>query len=139
MKIQAKHSNFVMPEISTVGSAGYDILMPEAGTIKPHETKKVGLGFAAEVPLGYAALLLPRSSAAKAGIALANTVGLIDSDYRGEWIAAIRLEKDLEFRWDALDRLFQFILVPIITPELVQVDSLLVTQRGEGGFGSTGR
>lgn len=139
MKIEAKHPNFRMPAIGTVGSAGYDLAMPEAGSLKPHETKKIGLGFAAEVPVGYAALLLPRSSAGAEGIALANTVGLIDSDYRGEWIAAIRMEKDLEFRWEAGDRLFQFILVPIHKPVLELVDSVETSKRGEGGFGSTGK
>ena len=139
MKIQAIHPNFRIPAIGTIHSAGYDLAMPEAGSIKPHETKKVGLGFAAEVPEGFAALLLPRSSAGAKGIALANTVGLIDSDYRGEWIAAIRMEKDLEFRWEAGDRLFQFILVPVYKPLLFLVDSVSDSDRGTGGFGSTGK
>lgn len=139
MKIQAIHPLFRMPAIGTIHSAGYDLAMPEAGILKAHETRKVGLGFAAEVPEGYAALLLPRSSAGAKGLELMNTVGLIDSDYRGEWIATMHMKKDAEFRWISGDRLFQFILVPIHKPLLELVDSVSDSDRGTGGFGSTGQ
>lgn len=106
------------------------------GTI-PH---MVGLGFAAEVPIGHVALLLPRSSAgAKKGLELRNTCGIIDSDYRGEWKACLRLKDGGELRWEAGDKLVQFILVPVSMPELELVDSVAVTERGDGGFGSTGK
>lgn len=142
MNIQQIHPSAVLPSTGTVGSAGYDIHMPEAGVIFPGETKKIGLGFAAEVPAGYAALLMPRSGAGSKGVCLANTMGLFDSDYRGEWIAAIHLDAEVAnkpIEWEAGERLFQFFLVPIIKPALVMVGTVEKTDRGSGGFGSTGK
>lgn len=100
----------------------------------------VPLGFAAEVPVGHVALLLPRSGAgAKHGLALNNTVGVIDADYRGEWKACLRVKNTLPLSWEAGERLLQFVIVPVTTPELQVVESLETTERGEGGFGSTNK
>ncbi|WP_460989809.1 dUTP diphosphatase, partial [Staphylococcus aureus] len=83
-------------------------------------------------------MLLPRSGVgAKAGVRLRNTCGVIDSDYRGEWMAVISTDRE-PFRWAAGDRLLQMVLVPVGTPELQLVEELSETNRGEGGFGSTG-
>ena len=140
MNIKPLHQNFKMPTRGTDLAGGYDIYMPEAGTVRAcaAEGVMVGLGFAAEVPVGYVALLLPRSSAGvKLGVALNNTVGVIDADYRGEWKACLRVHNHNFVGWEAGDRLIQFLLVPVGTPELVLVESLSDTLRGEGGFGST--
>lgn len=141
MKIKALHPEFRVPVRSSVAAGGYDLFMPEDGNILPgaRTGKAVPLGFAAEIPPGYVALLLPRSGAgAKHGVSLNNTVGVIDSDYRGEWVANLRIRNDQAFHWRAGDRLLQFILVPVATVNLMLVTELDTTERGTGGFGSTG-
>ena len=140
MNIKKLHPNFKMPTRGTEHAGGYDLYMPEAGVLMPGATygQMVPLGFAAEIPVGYVALLLPRSGAgAKHGVSLNNTVGVIDADYRGEWMACLRMKNGIPHRWEAGDRLIQFVLVPAHTPELVLVEELDTTVRGEGGFGST--
>jgi dUTP pyrophosphatase len=114
------------------------LYMPEAG-IASGVSQVFGLGFAAAIPEGFVALLLPRSgTGAKFGLELNNTCGVIDSDYRGEWKAALRTKDGRPFRWEADDRLLQALIVPVATVDLVQVEDLDETERGEGGFGSTG-
>jgi len=142
LNIKQLHPNFKMPTRGTDQAGGYDIYMPEKGSMMPGATygQMVPLGFAAEVPVGYVALLLPRSGAgAKHGVSLNNTVGVIDADYRGEWMACLRLKNGLPHRWEAGERLLQFILVPVGTPELQLVEELGSTARGDGGFGSTNK
>ena len=139
MNIKKLHSGFIMPTKGTDRAGAFDIYMPEPGLINGY-TQMINLGFSAEVPSGHVALLLPRSSAgAKNGVELNNTCGVIDSDYRGEWKAAMRTKSTLQFSWNAGDRVLQFIIVPIANVELVLVDELDYTERGTGGFGSTGK
>lgn len=145
MQFKALHPNFQLPTKGSYSAGGYDLYMPEAGNIKPSDDagqnhKFVNLGFAAEVPRGYVALILPRSGAgAKHGIELRNTCGVIDADYRGEWIATIKTKEGHEFGWAAGERLLQFILVPVATVTPVLVDELTETARDTGGLGSTGK
>lgn len=141
MNIQPLHTNFKCPTRGTDRSGGFDIYMPEPGVLERDvKGQMVPLGFAAEVPTGHVALLLPRSGAgAKHGVSLNNTVGVIDADYRGEWMACLRLKNHQPLTWEAGERLLQFVLVPVTTPELQIVDSLEDTDRGEGGFGHTGQ
>lgn len=141
MQIKALHPNFKMPVKSTSGSGAFDLFMPEAGTIESRDGEGyfARLGFAAAVPEGHVALILPRSGkGAKDGVSLNNTVGVIDSDYRGEWIACLRLRNTGLLNWEAGERLLQVLIVPVSSPELIQVDELSDTERGAGGFGSTG-
>lgn len=141
MNIQPLHPNFKVPERSTDQAGAYDVFMPEKGSLT-HGNEKgemIPLGFAAEVPLGYVALLLPRSGAgAKQGIALNNTIGVIDSDYRGEWMACLRKHDTGYSEWEAGDRLLQFLLVPVGMVNFNIVEELSTTERGVGGFGHTG-
>ena len=139
MKIQARHSNFIMPTRGSHHAGGYDIYMPEGG-VANGKVLICGLGFAAEVPEGYVALILPRSGAGFTfGVEVNNTCGVIDSDYRGEWKAAIRTKDGNPYSWSAGDRVLQFLLVPVMKPDLEQVEELSETLRCEGGFGSTGK
>lgn len=134
-------SDFIPPKQSTEGSAGYDIFMPEDGHIAYSETIKVNLGFASAIPKGHVALIFPRSGVgSNKGLELNNTCGIIDSDYRGEWIAALKL-KNLytTYKWKKGDRLLQFVVVPVPQLEMEITDSLDKTDRGEGGLGSTGK
>lgn len=152
MNIEGLHPNFQLPVRSSELAGGYDLYMPEAGRIGEFweratsedepEVKpvKVALGFAAEVPVGHVALLLPRSSTgAKHSVELENTCGVIDADYRGEWFAFMGTKNGMPFEWEAGERVLQYILVPVATPELTLVDSVAKTARGTGGVGSTGR
>lgn len=146
MQFLQLHPNFQLPTKGSYSAGGYDLYMPEAGHVKErpsdlseHHTM-VGLGFAAEVPAGYVALILPRSGAgAKHGIELRNTCGVIDADYRGEWMVAVKTKEGQSFGWAAGERLFQYILVPVGKSEPVLVDQLTETARYIGGFGSTGK
>ena len=139
MDIKSLTSAFIMPTKASDKAGAFDIFMPTAGSVSG-ESQLIGLGFAAAVPDGHVALLLPRSSSgAKHGLELNNTCGVIDSDYRGEWKAAMRTKSGTPFSWQAGDRVLQFLVVPIANVSLNQVDDLDETKRGEGGFGSTGQ
>jgi dUTP pyrophosphatase len=139
MRIKALHNNFIMPVKATKGAGAFDLYMPEAGVING-STQFIGLGFSAEVPVGHVALILPRSGAgAKHGVELNNTCGVIDSDYRGEWKAAMKTKSGLGFSWEAGERVLQFLVVPVADVTLEQVEDLETTDRGAGGFGSSGK
>jgi dUTP pyrophosphatase len=139
MRIQSLNNGFIMPTKGSSQSGAYDIYMPEPGMVGNY-AKLIGLGFAAEVPAGHVALLLPRSSAgAKHGLELNNTCGVIDSDYRGEWKASLRTKGVDMFGWKAGERVLQFLIVPVAQVHLELVDSVSKTERGTGGFGSSGQ
>ena len=128
-----------MPTKASEKAGAFDIYMPEPGTAIG-ASHMFGLGFAAAVPDGHVGVLLPRSSTgAKHGLELNNTCGVIDSDYRGEWKAAIRTKSGIPFTWQAGERILQFMIVPLAQVSLELVESLDETNRGTGGFGSTGQ
>lgn len=138
MRICPLHTAFIMPTKGSDQAGAHDLYMPEAG-YATGDSQMVGLGFSAAVPPGHVALLLPRSSTgAKFGVELNNTCGVIDSDYRGEWKAAIKTKNGSRFDWAAGERVLQFLVVPVVSVNLERVDTLDETARGAGGFGSTG-
>lgn len=140
MRIKQLHPNFIMPTKGTQLAGAFDIYMPKAGAIAWDETKKVGLGFSAEVPVGHVALVLPRSGeGAKYGLELNNTCGVIDADYRGEWFATLRTKNGEKYEWDRGQRCLQFLIVPVADVSLELVSELSSTDRGAGGFGSSGK
>lgn len=128
------------PKVATAGSAGADISSAADVTIKPGETKLIPTGLVMEIPVGHVGLMFPRS-----GISLntplrqPNSVGVIDSDYRGEVCGMFTNtgSEDVEIRRG--DRIAQMIVLPIPGVEWVEVAELGETERGTGGFGSTGR
>lgn len=127
-----------MPNKGTELAGALDLYMPELGSIDGN-SRLIGLGFAAAVPPGHVALLLPRSgTGAKFGVELNNTCGVIDEDYRGEWMAALRTKDGRTFTWAAGDRLIQAVIVPVLKVQLELVTELDKTGRGSGGFGSSG-
>ena len=136
---------FIKPEYKTEYSAGMDIYLQEDVTLVIGADNVIHLGFAAEVPEGYAAILLPRSSAGMKGISLRNTAGVIDSDYRGEWIAHVVIDQNQdnalldEWHYKRGDRLIQCLIVPVKKVDIELTESVSVTARGNGGFGSTGK
>jgi dUTP pyrophosphatase len=149
----------VLPVRANPGDAGLDLVAVENGEVVSNEGQKTKeiyhfieykTGLAVEIPEGYVGLLFPRSSVSKTSLDLANSVGVIDSGYRGE----IRLR----FRLDAVgvhainnmddvapsvykkgDKVGQLVIVPMVTPVPVLSEELSDTQRGEGGFGSSGK
>jgi len=142
MNFKPLHEGFKCPTRGTDKSGGFDIYMPEGGyvTARGHEGIKIKLGFAAAVPEGHVALIVPRSGkGVKHGLALNNTVGVIDADYRGEWMVSIRVHDADNFQWEAGERLFQFLVVPVNLVEPKVVEDLDETERGSGGWGSTGQ
>ena len=136
---------FIKPEYKTEYSAGMDIYLQEDTTLVIGADNVIHLGFAAEVPEGYAAILLPRSSAGMKGISLRNTAGVIDSDYRGEWIAHIVVDQNQdnalldEWHYKRGDRIILCLIVPVKKVDIELTESISVTARGDGGFGSTGK
>lgn len=138
MKFKSLHPNFKLPTKGTALAGAYDLYMPEFGSLAPGEGLKFTLGFMAEVPEGFVVLMLPRSGVGSKGLMLANTCGVIDSDYRGEWFVHL-LNCGRGMTWSPGDRLLQMLIVPVanVTPELA--DELSETGRGAGGFGSTGK
>jgi dUTP pyrophosphatase len=137
MQIHSTHPGFIMPTKGTEHAGAWDIYMPEDG--KADGTSEfVDLHFSTAIPEGFVAVMLPRSSSgAKYGLELNNTAGVIDSDYRGTWKAALRTKSGLPVSWKAGERLLQFIVFPVADVQLQRVERLDQTAR-VGGFGSTG-
>ena len=134
-------SPFALPEYATVHSAGLDLRanIQEAVDLKPLERILVPTGIFIELPEGYEAQVRPRSGlAAKHGISIVNTPGTIDPDYRGEIKVILVNLSDTPFCLNPGERIAQMVVARFEHIAWNQVDSLTVTQRGEGGFGHTG-
>ena len=132
-----------MPTYATLGSAGLDLraCLDEPLLIRPGETHLIPTGMAIHLEdPGYAAMLLPRSGLGhKHGIVLGNLVGLIDSDYQGQLMVSVWNRGQTEFTVEIGERISQMVIVPVVQPEFNIVDSFDSSERGEGGFGSTGK
>ena len=145
MRIKPLVPNFIPPEYKRDASGGLDIYLQANVSLVVGVDNIINLGFAAEVPEGHVALLVPRSSSGMRGVALRNTVGVIDADYRGEWLAHIVVDDrgDNSFgstiNYSRGDRILQALVVPCTRVTVELSDSLTVTGRGDGGFGSTGK
>lgn len=144
MKIMKIYDDAILPTRGSAEAAGYDLYarLKEHETLQilPHETTKIGTGIAIECPKGYFAGIFARSGlATKQGLRPANCVGVVDSDYRGEIIVAIHNDSD-EIRYiENGDRIAQMILIPYIPMTFVETDELSESERGQDGFGSTGK
>jgi dUTP pyrophosphatase len=130
-----------LPSSAHPGDAGVDLRSNIDCVIEPGERLMVPTGLAVAIPEGHAGLVLPRSGlASRRGLTLANSPGLIDAGYRGEIICAVvNLDRTEPVKIARGDRIAQLVIVPIAAVEPVWVDELPVSERGEGGFGSTGR
>ena len=143
MKISVKKLD-PRAQLPTVGSeyaAGADLraLLDSPLTIASRQTVMIRTGLAMEIPQGYAGLVFARSGlASKRGLAPANKVGVIDSDYRGEVMVALHNHSDKEQTVEPNERIAQLVIVPFLSAEYELCDTLSDTQRGSGGFGSTG-
>ena len=142
IKIKKLKENARTPFRATEGSAGMDLYacIDDAVIIPPHEIRVLPTGFAIELESAdYVAYIFARSGlAVKHGIAPANCVGVIDSDYRGEVCVGLVNQTDQAFTVMPGERIAQMVISPVILPQIEIVDELSDTDRGAGGFGSTG-
>lgn len=144
MKVRIKKLNekAVIPSYAKAGDAGMDLIATSIISETPSQIT-YGLGIALEIPEGFVGLVFPRSSIRKTRLQLSNSVGVIDSGYRGELQATFnKITTTIENQkndYKVGDRICQIMIIPHPTIELEEVDELTNTERGEGGFGSTGK
>jgi dUTP pyrophosphatase len=139
LPIQRLHEDAVLPERAYVGDAGLDLAACEAVELGPGERAVVGTGLAVAIPDGYAGFVQPRSGlAARHGITIVNTPGLVDSGYRGEIrIVLLNTDRTEPFAVEPGMRIAQLVVVPVPAVELVVTDELPESERGVRGFGSS--
>jgi dUTP pyrophosphatase len=123
--------------------AGADLKSSAKHVIYPGEIKTVGTGVAVKIPEGFVGLVFSRSGMGKSGITLANSVGVIDADYRGEVKVMLQNSSDNPYSIEIGDRIAQLVVTPIVTPEFItfegEEEDWNTTARGTGGFGSSGK
>lgn len=143
IRIKKLKENAVIPTYGTAFSAGADLyacLDNDEVVVFPHRTVFIGTGLAFEIPEGYAGFTHARSGlASKNGLAPANKVGVIDSDYRGELIVALHNHSETPQIVKNHDRIAQLVIAPYIHADFQLSDTLSESGRGDGGFGSTGK
>jgi len=140
LKIKKLNSNATTPTYGSVFAAGADLYSCEEEiTLMPGETRLIHTGLVMEIPEGYVGLIYARSGiATKRGLAPANKVGVIDSDYRGEIMVALHNHSDSAAKIDAKERIAQIVITPYLAVNYIEAEELNETERGTGGFGSTG-
>lgn len=141
VKIKKLHDDAVIPVYSKQGDAGMD-LVAVSKYIDENQCDVFGTGLSFEIPVSFVGLLFPRSSNAKKELVLTNSVGVLDSGYRGEVMFKYRdlhLGMVAESSYNIGDRIGQLIIIPYPTIEFEEVTELSETERGVGGYGSTGK
>lgn len=140
--VKKVRDNAMLPSYGSAGAAGADLYacLDQPITIVPGADAWIPTGIAMEVPQGCAGLIYARSGlACKRGLAPANKVGVVDSDYRGEVVVVLHNHGPVEQRVENGERIAQMVITPVLTPAYIQVDELADSSRGMGGFGSTGK
>lgn len=135
-------SNATLPTYGSLWAAGADLYacLDAPVVIEPGKTVFIPTGLAMEIPVGYAGLIYARSSlGTKRGLAPANKVGVVDADYRGEFMVALHNHGSESQTITHGERIAQLLVTPVITPGFTEVEELSETVRGAGGFGSTGK
>jgi dUTP pyrophosphatase len=140
LRVRRVDERGLLPTRAHEHDAGLDLHAIEEVRIEPGERAVVGTGIAVEIPPGHAGLVVPRSGLAhRHGIALVNAPGLIDPGYRGELkVLLLNTDRTRPFTVSPGDRIAQLVLVTVNAPELVEVQELALSERGAGGFGSSG-
>lgn len=140
LRVRRLDNRAQLPTRAYPGDAGLDLHALEDGVLRPGERASVRTGIAVEVPEGQAGLVLPRSGlAARQGIAIVNAPGLIDSGYRGEIrVLLLNTDREAPFAFSSGERIAQLVLVRVEAPDVIEVDELATSERGAGGFGSSG-
>ena len=142
IRVKKLHPQAILPTYGSAEAAGADLyaFLEADVTISPGQTVLIPTGLAMELPKGYAGLIYARSGlGVKRGLAPANKVGVIDSDYRGEFMVALHNHGAVPQTIRQGDRIAQLLITPVITPGFTEVSTLSDTDRGMGGFGSTGK
>ncbi|HEY7985732.1 MAG TPA: dUTP diphosphatase [Methylophilaceae bacterium] len=143
VKIMDERLREQLPTYATIGSAGLDLraCIETARTLQPGETQLIPTGMAIYLAdPAYAALILPRSGLGhKHGVVLGNLVGLIDSDYQGQLMVSCWNRGNTAFTLNPMERIAQLMIVPVMQASFNIVDEFVASERGEGGFGSTGK
>jgi len=139
VKIQKVHADAKVPAYQTVGAAGCDVCSVGHWQLEPGKREAIPTGLSVEIPQGYEIQVRPRSGLAlKKGVTVLNTPGTIDSDYRGEVkIILVNLSHET-FKIEPGERIAQLVLAPCVQADFQLAESLSTTDRGAGGFGSTG-
>lgn len=152
LKVKKLHPDATAPKRAKPGDAGLDLTCIDSGEIKKvHEKDEFGnyksafyreykTGIAMEIPSGYVGLIFPRSSISNTALSLANSVGVVDSGFRGEILLRFRvLQEESPIRYKKGDKIGQLIVMPYPEVEVIEVDALTPSARGKGGFGSSGK
>ena len=134
--VEKLNENSILPSRSHCDDAGLDLYAAEGFVIEPGQGKMVSTGIAMEIPKGYVGMIADRSSMAKKGLKTAG--GIVDSGYRGEVKVLLWNLSHQNYTVSPKDRVAQILLIPIATPVVQEVPQLSKTERGAGGFGSTG-
>lgn len=138
IKLKPMRNGYVLPIKKHTNDAGYDLAAPEDDMIGPFETKKINMGYAIQLDDGYWAAIVSRSGLAKNYITVANSPGIIDSGYRGEIGVLLHNSDDVPFQIKKGDRIAQMIVHRVCEAEIQEVQELSNSDRGAGGFGSSG-
>lgn len=137
--IKKLHEDAILPTRGSEKAAGYDLYANVEAVIEPHKTVMIGTGLAIQPPVGMFGAIFARSGlATKKGLRPANCVGVCDEDYTGEYIVALHNDSEETHTINRGERIAQVVFLPYLDIELCEVDDLEVTERGDGGFGSTG-
>ena len=142
IRVKKLKESAIMPTYGSAEAAGADLYacLAEPVTIQPGQSVFVPTGLAMEIPKGYAGLIYARSGlACKRGLAPANKVGVVDSDYRGEFMIVLHNHGAVPQTIEHGERIAQLVITLVFTPGFTEVDDLSDTQRAGGGFGSTGK
>ena len=140
--VKRLNENAILPKMATEGSAAADLYacIDEPVTVLPGKTVPIPTGIAVAVPKGFGAFIFARSGLGiKHGIVPSNCVGVIDSDYRGEIAVGLYNHSETEYTVNPNDRIAQMAIMPVAAANFIEADELSETERGEGGFGSTGK
>lgn len=142
IKFKKKDEQSKLPVKGSAHAACYDVFVHSLKFDYPSNKMTIGFGFSTEIPVGYKGVVVPRSSISKTNWMLANSIGIIDADYRGEWMMVLKCLKDMNeesIPYVIGDRCGQIYFEKVEDWEIEEVDDLSDTERGEGGFGSTGK
>lgn len=138
LKIKKLHPDAVIPCYAKAGDAGMDLVAVSEEWNKNNTMVTYDTGLSVEIPEGYVGLLFPRSSVSKTTLNLANSVGVIDSGYRGSLMLKFRYLEEGDV-YEVGDRVAQLVIIKLPFVEIIEVNELSSSERGEGGFGSTGK
>lgn len=142
IRVKRLRENAIMPTYGSAEAAGADLYacLSEPMTIQPGESVFIPTGLAMELPVGFAGLIYARSGlSCKRGLAPANKVGVVDSDYRGEFMIVLHNHGSVAQTVEHGERIAQLVITPVFTPGFTEVEELTDTERSGGGFGSTGK